>query len=795
LSKTGKCLDCPAGYIQDPQNPKDCLYGNYVKQVRCKRGYRVDQLSIENQAGVAKLSHAGFAGGAWRDGAQELTLASGEYIKAVDAYHITSGYVKDELAKIVYFTNKERIVQCYYDGVRYRTEKVSFKAPEGEFIKMINQYQDTRKCCGRVTSVDTEKFAKSKDEALSDAKAATCQPSQYLKVIGDARTCAACPKGQVRHSTDYAKCILACPEYTYISEDGASCKADTCSQFEKLGKTGKCEGCAIWKDAATRAAETAATAAAASTADKLVALKGARQSSTWPRPLAGAMLTADRAIDASTSTQSLTAMGRGHWWSASFTNGNVLVKSVKVRGTKLKDVTVHIGRYYCGKLPATTSDSVEYTVTCASAVMGNTVVLRQNTYYTALQLSSVSVYGDDNCSHNERANTRGPHRCSSGAECAGKRTCSRWGWCGGASGCSSTTSAFVNTRLAHSFAVAYQGQQCAAASMSVSLGKTTNAFANAAECAAVAKSELNCEFFNFDTSGGVAGSTAGDCKCCSAIDGRTAKSSASIYKITPNLPAYLKNIVDPKYCTFKCPEWYYARTSDDTCRQDTCTSKQRFGPDGRCHACNANMKQDPADNRTCIPDCAPYTWFRGTDFTCQKDKCTDTQKLGTDGHCADCAAGQITNPTDEKKCMVPNGVKEIQCTIGDHIKSLKFTSHAGDVKSSYDLKYQSLMAAGKKCTNSVVAAANVDFAACPSAVAGTAGACTTGSPYFMYNDSSKECKCCTTQPFAASGGTTDDAAWSIYTATPGSRRARYSQAHAAKTCPNGTAPTTTPSDA
>lgn len=68
----------------------------------------------------------------------ELTLASGEYIKAVDAYHITSGYVKDELAKVVMFTNMERIVQCYYDGVRYATEKVSFKAPEGEFIKMIN---------------------------------------------------------------------------------------------------------------------------------------------------------------------------------------------------------------------------------------------------------------------------------------------------------------------------------------------------------------------------------------------------------------------------------------------------------------------------------------------------------------------------------------------------------------------------------------------------------------------------------------------------------------------------------
>jgi len=177
---------------------------------------------------------------------------------------------------------------------------------------------------------------------------------------------------------------LACADYTYISEDGASCKSDTCSQFEKLGKTGKCEGCDIWADAAARAGAATSALSAANTPDKIVALQGARQSSTWPRALAGAMLTADRAIDASASTQSLTAMGRGHWWSASFTNGNVLVKSVKVKGTKLRDVTVHIGRYYCGKLPATTSDSVEYTVACASPVMGNTVVLRQNTYYTAL---------------------------------------------------------------------------------------------------------------------------------------------------------------------------------------------------------------------------------------------------------------------------------------------------------------------------------------------------------------------------------------------------------------------------
>jgi hypothetical protein len=127
--------------------------------------------------------------------------------------------------------------------------------------------------------------------------------------------------------------------------------------------------------------------------------------------------------------------------------------------------------------------------------------------------------------------------------------------------------------------------------MSVSLGKVDGSFANAEECATVAKSELNCPFFNFDT-GGV-GNTSGTCKCCSSLDGKTQAPLAGtvkIYKLIPNLPAYLKNVVDPKYCTFKCPEWTFARTSDNTCQVETCNNTQRFGPDGRCHACKANMK-------------------------------------------------------------------------------------------------------------------------------------------------------------------------------------------------------------
>jgi hypothetical protein len=67
----------------------------------------------------------------------------------------------------------------------------------------------------------------------------------------------------------------------------------------------------------------------------------------------------------------------------------------------------------------------------------------------------------------------------------------------------------------------------------------------------------------------------------------------------------------------------------------------------------------------------------------------------------------------------------------------------------------------------------------------------------MYNKTSKECKCCTSQPFVSNGASAN-AAWAIYTATPGSRRARYAQLQASKTCPNvaqASSGAATPSDA
>jgi len=125
LYKTGRALDCPTDYVQDPKDMKRCVYGKYLKQVLCKRGHRVDQIKFINFKGDQTLSHSGFAGGGWRrpTDRQTVNLASDEYVKRVDSWHITRGYARNQLSKIVYFTSKDRIVSCYYNRVRYSTNR------------------------------------------------------------------------------------------------------------------------------------------------------------------------------------------------------------------------------------------------------------------------------------------------------------------------------------------------------------------------------------------------------------------------------------------------------------------------------------------------------------------------------------------------------------------------------------------------------------------------------------------------------------------------------------------------
>jgi hypothetical protein len=60
------------------------------------------------------------------------------------------------------------MISCFYKNARYKTEKKSLVAASGEFIKFIHQEEDPNRCCGRITSVDTDTLQKSFTEALDD---------------------------------------------------------------------------------------------------------------------------------------------------------------------------------------------------------------------------------------------------------------------------------------------------------------------------------------------------------------------------------------------------------------------------------------------------------------------------------------------------------------------------------------------------------------------------------------------------------------------------------------------------
>lgn len=112
LLKSGRCQDCPTGWSQDPTDNTNCIYGGLIKQIKCKRGHRVDQLKLTDYAGTEAMSHNGFAGGSWKENEQILNLARDEYVKRVDGFHITSGNARDQLAKVSYTTNMDRMITC-----------------------------------------------------------------------------------------------------------------------------------------------------------------------------------------------------------------------------------------------------------------------------------------------------------------------------------------------------------------------------------------------------------------------------------------------------------------------------------------------------------------------------------------------------------------------------------------------------------------------------------------------------------------------------------------------------------
>lgn len=363
LLKSGRCQACPPGYVQDPTDKTSCVYGKYIREIKCKRGHRVDQLKITNFEGEAENSHNGAAGGAWREKDQIVQLKADEYVRRVDGHHIRSGHLQGQLAKIVYFTNKDRMISCFYKHARYNTEKKSFNSGDGKYIQFVHQHEDPNTCCGRVTSVETDAVQRTFAEALDQEAVATCAADQYLLVEGEKRTCTACARGQKRHPDSIYKCQLSCGDYTYLNADATECLAETCTVYESLGEDGKCHTCAqaqsVWAAGATLTA---------------VPLTNAQLSSTWCCKHGGNMLVAGNAIDKDMNKMAHSAGGRGHWWSADFEEGSEgrAVSKVKITnrqdccGQRLKGARIYIDDFLCGTIPNDSSVQTKsvHEITC-----------------------------------------------------------------------------------------------------------------------------------------------------------------------------------------------------------------------------------------------------------------------------------------------------------------------------------------------------------------------------------------------------------------------------------------------
>jgi len=555
LLKSGKCQACPSGYVHDPQDKTKCVYGHYIREIKCKRGHRVDQLQITNFAGTAGLSHKGWAGGAWREDDQIVKLNADEYVKRVDGHHVASGRMQGQLAKIVYFTNKDRMISCFNKNVKYSTEKKTMTAASGEFIKFINQDSDSNRCCGRITSIVTDTLKKSFTEALDDEAVQKCPANQHLLVEGQKRSCAACKTGWKRHPDSIYKCILDCPEYKYLKTDVADndqvsyqCVSDTCTDYESLGKDGKCHAC--------QQAQSLWPAAVKLTA---IPLTNAKMSSTWCcKHLQQAKLSAEFAIDGKKDTMAHTAGGRGHWWSADFKEGTREVTKVKITnrqdccGDRLAKTRVYIDDVLCGQVPDTTKTGDAHEIVCAAPITGSKIVIRHDARYAPLQLAIVEAFGNDNCNHDERLNGLGPHRCTESSHCQGKRTCSKFRWCQGQSGCAAA--AVPKERPTWLLKTLSTKSKCA----DVDTEEYDKEFemTSAEECAA-AVVDAGFKYFQYQSGTAAKTETQAACKACKssqtvAIDAAHAEAGISTFETYPNYPLQLKDPQDNKKCVMTC---------------------------------------------------------------------------------------------------------------------------------------------------------------------------------------------------------------------------------------------------
>jgi len=138
--KPYRCQACPTmgplSFIQDPKDATKCM----EPEESSKSNANVDTESIKSvlrTMPVRRNFHTKDLLEVPGERKNVLNLDADEHINRVEAYHIEGGYLNDQLAKIKYFTTKDKIVSCYYDRVKYKTSKKVFEAPEGEHIVMV----------------------------------------------------------------------------------------------------------------------------------------------------------------------------------------------------------------------------------------------------------------------------------------------------------------------------------------------------------------------------------------------------------------------------------------------------------------------------------------------------------------------------------------------------------------------------------------------------------------------------------------------------------------------------------
>lgn len=227
-------------------------------------------------------------------------------------------------------------------------------------------------------------------------------------------------------------------------------------------------------------------------------------------------------------------------------------------------------------------------------MVGDQIIIRQNTYTTALQLATVEVFGLDNCLIDE---SQTGHKCSADGSkgvCAGARTCSRWGWCQGKSGCTPITPP-VEIKP-YQVVVEHNQKKCVDAEADFAEKETADISLD--QCSELAF-ENGAVLFHHRTAVPTT-NTKSACQICMLDSAIETMDLFTVHRITPNFPATLKSW-DNSSCQYKCPPHEYMVDSTQTCQErPKCANKAHYREKtmGACISCPAGQEPS-ADQQSC----------------------------------------------------------------------------------------------------------------------------------------------------------------------------------------------------